>query len=98
MAATKLPNRTKIVRDILDQIPCSAARIVKGELVIYHSFFWRPKATPSEWADRLRDRVEAAGFPLTYRGYIDNDYIPFKGGAPVWRQNHYAARFTFSPL
>ena len=96
--SAKLPNRASIVRAVIDKIHCSTAKISKGELKIYTGFFYHPKTDVDAWGEAIAHQIKAAGLPLTYLGCEEKDFIPFKGGAPVWKQNHYCARFSFINL
>ena len=83
----------QIALGLANGISADAIRIVKGELRVYRGFYYRPKESTEEWMERMRSDITACGVHVDLLGYDREDYIPFKGDAPVWKQNHDVARF-----
>jgi hypothetical protein len=85
--------RAAIIR-LTDATFSSAIRQVKGEICIYKGFFYRPPLSADDYAQTWLAEAACVGITLRLVGVTTEDYIPFKGGAPVWKQNHFCARFV----
>lgn len=80
------------VREILGSSVESVGKNKDGNIVVRKGYFYRNGQNSGDFAENIKWLLLDGKLDVALVGCSDN-WFPFKGGAPVSKQSHFAAEF-----
>lgn len=80
------------VREILLDSVDSVGKNKDGNIVVRRGYFYRNGQDSGTFAENIKSRLIEGNLNVALVGCSDN-WKPFRGGAPVAQQSHFAAEF-----